>query len=173
MKGTVDDLRFKILDRTQIVIAERVGTGDGSKNVFKFLHRLITPESVYVDVAELKKAETTDYSVDYVSGKLTFVIAPPDEAPIRVNYTFATFSDEELQVFLDQAEGNLAGAAGSALETLIADQGKLITWSRGDLKTDFDRLRSDIKDVANRYHAQAASESTGTKTKDVNWEDVE
>ena len=88
------------------------------------------------------------------------------------DYEFATYSDADLQSFLDGAGGNLALAAGEALTSLIADQGRLVTWSRGDMKIDYDRLRRDISDVARRFYAQGASESAGAVTNEVDWEEV-
>ncbi len=170
--ATTEDLRLKILDRPQLVIAERVGTGDGSSKVYKFLHSTIMATSVSVYVAGVKKTETTDYTLDYASGKLTLVVAPSDGDSVVADYEFATFSDTDLQAFLDGASGNLALAAGEILTSLLADSGRLITWSRGDMKIDYDRLRQDIADVARRFLSQGASESGGATVNEVDWEEV-
>lgn len=80
------------------------------------------------------------------------LIQPPgDGKVISADYEFAAFTNAELAVFLDEARGDLRIAAGNALLALIADRGKLKTWSKGDTRIDLDRLRLDLRDVANKY----------------------
>ena len=67
---------------------------------------------------------------------------------------------------------NLALAAGEALTALVSDRARLVTWSRGDMRIDYDRLRKDIADVAAHYLSQGRSEVGGAKTDNVGWEEV-
>ncbi len=170
--STIDELRLKILDRPQVVLGERVGTGDGATEVFKLRHAPVMSGSVSVFVDGVEKTEGSDYTLDYATGKLAFTSAPDDGDSIVSDYEFAAFSDDDLQSFLSSAGGNLALAAGEALTSLIADRGRMVTWSRGDAKLDYDRLRRDLADVARRFYSQGASESGGAKADDVKWEEV-
>jgi hypothetical protein len=170
--ATVDELRLKILDRPQVVIGERVGTGDGSRMVYRISHAPIMSGSVTILVGGEKQTEGENYTLDYSNGKLSFSLAPSGTEPIVADYEFAAFSDDELQEFLDKAGGNLALAAGEALTSLMADRNRMITWSRGDAKLDYDRLRQDLADVARRFYSRGASES-GSVAEDVDWEGVE
>ncbi len=155
--ATVDDLRLKILDREQVVIGERLGTGDGKNRVFKVKHTPIMKGTVrfYLDNDEYQGPID---SLDYGTGKLTFYREPADGVMVMIDYQFAAFTDKELQKFLDNSNGNLALASAATLEALIADRARLITWSRGDMKIDYD--------------AQGNSETWGIKTDEVDWEDV-
>ena len=170
--ATVDELRLKILDRPQLVIGERVGTGDASLKVFKLLNKPIMSDSVTVYLDGIAQTEVTDYALDYDTGKLTFTSAPDSGESITSDYEFATYSDDELGQFLTSSGDNLALAAGSALTSLVADRSRLVTWSRGDMKIDYDRLRKDLSEVARRFYAQGASESGGAVSQNVDWEEV-
>ena len=170
--SALDDLRLKILDRPQVVVGERVGTGDGTTKVFGLRHRPIMSGSVTVYVGGAEKTEGVDYTLDYATGKLTFESAPSDGAAVTADYEFAAFSDEDLERFLEASGGNLALAAGEALTSLIADRNRLVTWSRGDAKMDYDRLRQDLSEVARRFYSQGASESGGA-VDEVDWQGVE
>ncbi len=170
--ATVNELRLKILDRPQIVIGERVGTGDGSTKVYKLRHCPVMSGTAVIYVENVAQTVGDDYTLDCQTGKLTFTAAPDDGDSIRAEYEFAAFTDEDLTEFLDSAGGNLALAAGEALTSLVADRSRLVTWSRGDAKIDYDRLRRDLADVARRFYARGASESGGARSDEVNWEEV-
>jgi len=167
----IDELRLKILDRPQVVLDERVGTGDGSTTIFRLRHVPVLADSQTIRVGGVAKSEGVDYTLDDASGKLTFIQAPADGDAITASYDFAAFADSDLQAFLDASGGNLALAAGEALTTLIADRARLVTWSRGDMRLDFDRLRRDLAEVARRFVSQGASEA-GAKADEVEWEEV-
>jgi hypothetical protein len=170
--ATVDELRLKILDRPQVVINERFGTGDGAAKIFKLGHVPIMDGSVSVYVAGEVQTEGGDYSLDCSTGRLDFTSAPDEGDALTADYEFAAFSDADLQSFIDSAGGNLSLAAGEALTSLIADRGRLVSWSRGDAKIDYDRLRRDLADVARRFYDRGASESGGARTEEINWEEV-
>jgi hypothetical protein len=170
--ATIEEFRLKILDRPQVVLDERVGSGDGSATVYKLSHAPVMDGTAHVRVNGVEKVEGTDYTLDSATGKLTLVAAPGQGLAIVASYDFAAFSDSELQAFLDGAGGNLALAAGEALTSLISDRARLVTWSRGDTRIDYDRLRRDITNVAERYLSQGRSEVGGAKADDVEWEEV-
>ena len=170
--ATIDELRLKILDRPQVVLDERVGSGDGSATVFKLAHSPVMAGTANVLVNGNVQVEDTDYHLDYSTGKLTFSEAPADGGATVASYDFAAFSDAELQIYMDSAGGNLTLAAGEALTALVSDRARLVTWSRGDTRIDYDRLRRDIADVAARYLSQGRSEVGGAKTDNVEWEEV-
>lgn len=170
--ATVDELRLKILDRPQFVSGERVGSGDGSQETFKILHTPVIQDTVTIYLDGQQISEETDFNLDYGTGKLIFTQAPGDGVSIAADYEFATFSDSELEEFLITAGNNLSLAAGQILTSLVADRSRLVTWSRGDMKIDYDRLRKDISEVARRFYAQGASESGGANAQNVDWEEV-
>jgi len=170
--ATVDELRLKILDRPQMVPGERVGTGDGSGKTFKIMRTPVMGNSVTIYLDGVEVNEETDFDLDYGTGKLIFIQAPGDGVSITADYEFATFGDSELEAFLSSSGNNLSLAAGQVLTSLVADRSRLVTWSRGDMKIDYDRLRKDISEVARRFYAQGASESGGASAQNVDWEEV-
>jgi hypothetical protein len=170
--ASIDDLRLKILDRPQVVLNERVGTGDSSRTVYKLSHAIIMPATAVVRVGGEELSDGEDYTLDLASGKLAFTDAPEDGAAIEADYEFAAYSDSDLQSFLDKAGGSLPLAAGEALMSLISDRNRLVTWSRDDMRVDYDQLRRDIAETARRFYSQGASESPGAKITEVKWEEV-
>lgn len=169
--ATVEELRLKILDRPQLVANERTGTGDGVNKTFKLKYVPIMADSETIKVGGLEVME--GYELDNSTGKLEFTAAPGDGDAIEAVYEFAAFSDDELQLCLDGAGGNLALAAGEALMVLVTDRTKLVNWSKGDTHIDYDRLRKDLSDAAIRYLKQGRSERGGATVEDVIWEEVE
>jgi len=170
--ATTDELRLKILDRPQGIPGEVVGTGDGTRDRFKLRNVPVMADSVSLVVGGIAKTEEVDYSLDYVTGVIVLNVAPDEGDLITADYEFAAFTDGELQTILDSSGGNLSLAAGQALTSLIADRSRLVTWTRGDSRVDYDRLRRDISDVARRFYSQGACESGG-KTDEIAWEEVE
>ncbi|MFH1676417.1 MAG: hypothetical protein ABIC40_05260 [bacterium] len=169
--ATVEELRLKILDRPQVVTDERVGTGDGVKKIYKLRCVPVMADSETIRVGGLVMAG--NYELDDSTGKLEFTLAPSDGAAIEAVYDFAAFTDDELQLCLDGAGGNLALAAGEALMVLLTDRTRLVNWSKGDTRIDYDQLRKDLTDAAIRYLKQGRSERGGAAVEDVIWEEVE
>lgn len=170
--ASVDELRLKILDRPQIVLDERVGTGDGSAIVMKLNHAPIMSGTAYIRVGGTQMTEIAGFTLDYSTGKLTFATCPNEGDAVVASYDFAAFTNFELQQYLDNAGGNLALAAGEALLSLVADRSRLITWARNDMRLDFDQLRRDITSVAERYLSQGRSESGSPRADSIDWEEV-
>lgn len=170
--ATIAKLRLKILDRPQVVLDERVGSGDGSARVFRLGHAPVMADTVVVRVGGVEQVEGEDFELDCSTGRLTFAEPPADGDAVVASYDFAAFSDAELQQFLDSANGNMALAAGEALRTLVSDRARLVSWSRGDMKVDYDRLRKDLTDIAERYIREGRSETGGVITDSIIWEEV-
>jgi hypothetical protein len=169
--STIDELRLKIFDWPQLILNEHVGDGNGSTADFKIAQVPILPSSAVVLINGVPKVETLDYTLDYSSGRLTFIDPPEQDEVITASYDFAAFTDPELQSFLDRAGGNLAMAAGEALSTLASDRSRLVTWARGDMRIDYDQLRRDLNVLAIRFLEQGGSES-GARIDDIDWEEV-
>lgn len=67
---------------------EAVGTGNGSATVFYLDNAPVAPTTLVVKVAGVTKTETTDYTVDYKLGKVTFVAAPANAAAVTADYWY-------------------------------------------------------------------------------------
>lgn len=147
---SVDELRIKILDRPQVVTGERVGTGDGTRVDFSLAHAPVVENTVILRVEGLQLNEGSSYSLDYGTGKL-FIHPTGEGKVISADYEFAAFTDAELAVFLDEGRGDIRIGAGKALLALIADPARLKTWCKCSKGIDLDRLRLDLRDVANKY----------------------
>ncbi len=72
-------------------------TADGVGKDYYLSHKSIDATPVIVKVDEVVKTITTDYTVDFVNGKITFVTAPPtgtNNVEIIAHKTFASFPDQ-------------------------------------------------------------------------------
>lgn len=99
-RGRATGFRFK--DWTDYTITNgNIGTGNGSTTVYdivkKYTHgaytytrRILKPVSgtLLVYVNSVLKTETTDYTVDYTTGEITFLAAPTSTHPITVTCEF-------------------------------------------------------------------------------------
>ncbi|HDS30321.1 MAG TPA: hypothetical protein ENN67_04670 [Firmicutes bacterium] len=170
--ATVDELRLKILDRPQVVIDERVGVGDGSRTVYKIGHSPIVEGSEVIRVDGEQSVSGEDYELDCSTGRLTFMEAPGEGEAVVASYEFVAFTDSELQHFLDSSGGNLSLAAGEAIHALVADRTKLVTWSRGSTKIDYNQLRADLIEMAKRFINQGRSEIGGAVIDEIDWEEI-
>ena len=163
----LDDLRLKILDRAQVVLDERIGIGDGTTCEFRTRHHPVLECKVQVE-----GKYTIECFLDNATGRITFNDPVADELRITATYDFAAFTDAELRKFIDDAGRNIATAAGNALTALIIDRDRLVTWSRGSNKVDYDQLKKDLLDVAERFLAQGRQESGMVHDSGVDWEEV-
>lgn len=82
----VQEINVKMLSSQ--VTGETVGTGDGATTVYLLNNAPVAPGTLVVKVNSVTKAETTDYTVDYKLGKITFVTAPGNTLPITANYWY-------------------------------------------------------------------------------------
>lgn len=61
------------------------------------------------------KTETIDYTVNYSTGRITFLSAPTVGANITVEYTASAFTDADITLFLADAGGNTTLASALLL----------------------------------------------------------
>ena len=170
--ATINDLRSKIYDKPQVVLDDRIGTGDGVRINFLTRYSPVMDGTLTVTVGGVPQIEDTDYTFDYSTGLIAFATQPDADDIILADYSYAAFTDEELQAILDSNGGNINLAAGEALTTLLSSRTKLVSWSKGDTKIDYDRVRSDLKQIADKFIAQGRSESGGANVTDIDWEEI-
>ncbi len=70
------------------IMAEVLGSGDGSSKTFYFDHYPLSSGDYTVYKAGIAQAETTDYAVNGTAGSVTFVSAPAVGAQIKSDYQF-------------------------------------------------------------------------------------
>ena len=147
-------VRLKIQD--QPLIADDTYHGDGSAITFGLPHRSLTSGSAFVPDGA---GWTTTGATFDASGFVTFSDAVSANSAFRVRYVHSTFSDDEIDHFLD-AGGSVNGAALEAVQTLMFDGLKRSNWRAPDgtefddtaamslLRDLHDRLKSDLADNA-------------------------
>jgi hypothetical protein len=168
----VEDLRLKILDRKQVVLDDLPGIGDGVKTTFICRHAPVMEGTLTVKVDGTELTEGIDFSADYDTGKIDLAIPPPAGDEIRADYSHAAFTDAELQSFLDSNGGNINLAAGAALSALVSSRTRMVSWSKGDTKIDYDKLRNDLMANAKKFTDRGMSETGGARATDIEWEEI-
>lgn len=124
MRGKGIGFRFK--DWSDYMLAdELIGTGDGTKTVFNItktyaavgagavpfvrdIFKVLATASDVVKVNGVAKVLTTDYTINYDNGTITFVTAPPASHPIAVTlgefHVPVRFDIDHLPISLDAWE---------------------------------------------------------------------
>ena len=71
------------------------------------------------------QTETTNYTIDYTNGIVTFLVAPSVNDIVVIEYSSVVFSDDEVQHFIDAAGGNATLAASNMLFAWAADAARV------------------------------------------------
>jgi len=71
------------------ITAEAVGTGDGTTTDFTLANAPVEVDSEVVYVDGVAQTRDTDYSINYETGVISFVTAPPSGAAITADYDYA------------------------------------------------------------------------------------
>jgi len=85
--------------KTTSISGENVGTGDGNTKTFYLDNPPVVRDSETIYVDGVSQTKDTDYTIDYLTGKITFTSAPPDGASITADYEhieapFKPYSDK-------------------------------------------------------------------------------
>lgn len=99
-------------------------TGDGVLSEYDLPeHPLLSAPRVVID--GVVQTITTDYTIDLQLGVLQFDTAPEYDAPIVVTYSWAQFTDADLQTYLDIESGDPRLAAADALDAIASSAAML------------------------------------------------
>ena len=120
----IEIVRLKISDKS--VITRETATGNAVDKHFKLENApvvLLPAPEVRVDNVLL--VEGVDYTVNYTQGVISLTAIPALDADIEFTYYWSIFTDDEIQVFLDEAGGSTVIASSSALLAWAASAAKL------------------------------------------------
>jgi hypothetical protein len=89
----------------QPVTESELATADGKQLVFAVSNPPMITGTITVGVDGTVLTEETDYTVDPSSSKIVFPIgkAPAEDASVEIQYNRQTWGDEELELYLEQA----------------------------------------------------------------------
>ena len=126
--GTSNPIEVQIWnDKSTAVTDEAVGTGDGTNDVFSLANgNLITGSPCVVKVAGARKTETTHYSLDRVTGTVTFTPGniPTAGQAITASYHYGTGAETAANVYLLARRRKTFGASGASV-TLAATPSRI------------------------------------------------
>jgi len=119
---------------------EAVGTGNGTTKLFTLDHNPVVNGSLVVYVNSVAQTETTHYTVNYITGEITFVTAPTDTYAVEATYWYFTIKidSDVISDFITEADAWVDEYTGQKWETTTATSEK---YDGNDTDTLF--LRSD------------------------------
>lgn len=175
----LQEIRMKLAD--PIRDAYDTKEGDGTTPIFDLAHRSII--SYTVTVSDVLQVENTDYTMNTETGSITFLNIPADGAEIKCQYTFATFTTNELEdIYLEQ-DSDVDSTIAYCIEVLLMDSARRFDYTSGqtDMKPSqvFDHLlkmkeiysgKSDVPMIYNRTNPYYTDETIVTT--DISREDV-
>ena len=126
--GTSNPIEVQIWnDKSTAVTDEAVGTGDGTNAVFTLANgNLITGSPCVVKVAGATKTETTHYSLDRVTGTVTFTPGniPTAGQAVTASYHYGTGAETAANVYLLARRRETFVASGATV-TLAATPSRI------------------------------------------------
>lgn len=165
----------------RIVLAEELGTGDGTIKKYKTQLWPIIAESETIRVDGTAKTRTTDYAIDNDLGLITFVVAPPDGEVVDADYTWSVFSDVQIEGLLTKFNDSVITVLKSLIRALLANTDLFIKYTTGmesvDRSAALTALQSLLEDLGQQPASAAAQAIVWTKAdvtetgRDVPWED--
>lgn len=155
---TLQQTRVKISDPPRI--EDRTLYGDGTAQVYQMPHVNTTTASAYVPVGAGGTAWSATGCTFDVSGSLSFSGVISANSAFRVRYVQTTFSDDEVQNFLDNG-GSVVGAAVEAVESLMFDSLKRARWMASDgTQYDDTSAQSQLAKMHELLNKQLEAESS-------------
>jgi len=113
---------------TKQITGEVVGTGDGTTTVFYLDMIPVVSGSEVVKVDGMPKTRTTDYAIDYATGKITFTTAPAVGAQVTADYT-GTLDGWKVNIELKNS-----GSADATINNIFLNQKPLKDYPAGSIK---------------------------------------
>jgi len=132
--------------------------GDGTANTFLLQHQNVFNAGAYVPGAGATSWSATGAAFD-PSGVVIFAGVISANSAFNVRYQHTTYSDDEIQNFLD-AGGTILGASLEAIESLMFDAIKRARWMASDgTQYDDTSAQSHLAKMHEILSAQVEAES--------------
>lgn len=125
--------------------------GDGSSIHFRLSSYPVLDASAQVYLNGILKTETTDYSLDDDTGKITFVSAPTNGMSIFVRGEASIFSDTELNDILAQHGSDVTQSTLHGLRLLMASRALMEKWSANGVSSDPQTIHNALKQLYDYY----------------------
>lgn len=123
----IDQVRLKIYDQPKATAVNLLGAGSGL-TVYPLPHRNLSSGTAYVVSGSQYTATGATFNA---SGWMQFSGQVAAGSGLMARYVFSTFSDAEIQHFLDEG-GDVVGAALEAVMTLMFDGLRRSRWTAPD-----------------------------------------
>lgn len=124
----IDQVRLKIHDQSKATAATLYGLGSGL-TIYSLAQRNVSSGTAYIMGGNGFSATGAAFNA---SGWIEFAQPISAGTPILARYVFSTFSDTEIQHFLDVGGGGVVGAALEAVVSLMFDSLRRAQWSAPD-----------------------------------------
>lgn len=83
-----------------VILGEVIGTGDGTTKSFSLSNTNIISGTQLIYVDGIQKTATTDYIIDNIKGKITFIDAPIQDLIITADYSVGIDAFEDFYIVI-------------------------------------------------------------------------
>ena len=142
--NSAENLRFAIGDRPQYSVETYLG--DGTASAFQVSgYPMITGATALGGQAPsvtIRNANGDSWTATGLAetgllfGRVVFNQPIPENFPFQVGYTYATFSDNEIDSFTANNPGDLNGQKLAVIDTLLIDYAKRARWNAQGVSVD-------------------------------------
>lgn len=127
------------------ILAEELGSGDGTNKKFMTQLSPIIAESETIRVDGTVKTRTTDYAIDNAFGLVTFVTAPADGKLVDADYKWSVFSDTEINGLLARYNDSVYQVLKQLVRALLSNSDLFIKYTVGMESVDRSQALSALK----------------------------
>ena len=129
----------------RVVLGEELGLGDGT--AVKFQTRLwpLIEATETVRVSGTVKTPVTDYTIDYLTGLVTFKTAPALAAIVDADYHWSVFSDSQIEDLLERYNDQVVPVKRDLIRALLANTDLFIKYTTGMESVDRSRALEALR----------------------------
>lgn len=141
----------------RVVLVEEMGVGDGARKKFKSQLAPIIDESDSVRLDGAVQTRDTHYSIDNDLGLFTFVAAPPSDQAVSADYTWAVFSDIQINGLLTKHNNAITAVLKDLVRALLSNTDLFIKYTEGMESVDRTAALGALQSLQQQLMAESSS----------------
>ena len=148
-----EQIRFQLSDPIRDAFDTK--SGDGLSVIFDLVHRSIIAYTVIVD--GVLQAPGTDYTMNTETGQIVFTTAPVDGSTIKAQYTFAAFTEDEIDDVYADNNTDINKTMVCLIEVLLVDAAKRFDYTAGQTTIKQSQVFKNLRDLLKIYQDKSSN----------------